>query len=74
MESLKSHNPATGDVVGEVAVTPVEDIPGIVGRARAAQPAWDALGLQGRAELLRKAIRVFDERADRKSTRLNSSH
>lgn len=63
MESLTSYNPATGDVVGEVAVTPVEDIPGIVDRARAAQPAWGALGLEGRAELLKKAIPIFDERA-----------
>jgi succinate-semialdehyde dehydrogenase/glutarate-semialdehyde dehydrogenase len=50
-------------VVGEVEVTPVEDIPAIVALARAAQPAWDALGLGGRAEVLRKAIPIFAERA-----------
>lgn len=34
-EMLASLNPATGDVVGEVAVTPVRAIPGIVsGRGR----------------------------------------
>jgi succinate-semialdehyde dehydrogenase/glutarate-semialdehyde dehydrogenase len=63
MERLKSLDPATGQVVGEVEVTPVEDIPAIVALARAAQPAWDALGLGGRAEVLRKAIPIFAERA-----------
>jgi acyl-CoA reductase-like NAD-dependent aldehyde dehydrogenase len=63
MESLKSYNPATGDVVGEVAVTPVEDISGIVDRDRSAQPAWEALGLEGRAELLKRTIPIFAERA-----------
>ncbi|HUP51066.1 MAG TPA: aldehyde dehydrogenase family protein [Longimicrobiales bacterium] len=62
MECLKSHNPATGDVVGEVPLTPVSDIPGIVARARAAQPAWDALGLEGRAELLKGTQAIFQER------------
>lgn len=62
MECLKSYNPATGEEVGEIPVTPVEKIPAIVARARAAQPAWEALGLEGRAELLKKAIPIFGER------------
>ncbi len=64
METLKSYNPATGEVVGEVPVTPASDIPSVVARARAAQPAWEALGLEGRAELLRKTGEIFAERAD----------
>ena len=42
MTSLKSYNPATGDVVGEVPITSLDDIPGIVERSRAVQPAWEA--------------------------------
>jgi acyl-CoA reductase-like NAD-dependent aldehyde dehydrogenase len=63
METLKSYNPATGEVVGEVPVTPASDIPSVVARARATQPAWEALGLEGRANLLRKTENIFAERA-----------
>src|SRR6185436_5207962 len=52
MSKLASFDPATGEVVGAVEVTPVEDIAAIVARARAAQPAWAALGVAGRAEAL----------------------
>ena len=64
MEPLKSYNPATGEIVGEVPVTPASDIPSVVDRARAAQPAWEALGLEGRAELLRKTGEIFAERVE----------
>ena len=37
---LVSKNPATGEVVGEVPITPPDRIPEIVQRASAAQPAW----------------------------------
>jgi acyl-CoA reductase-like NAD-dependent aldehyde dehydrogenase len=63
MECLKSFNPATGEVVGEVPVTAAADVPGVVARARAAQPAWGALGLAGRADLLKKTVGIFAERA-----------
>jgi acyl-CoA reductase-like NAD-dependent aldehyde dehydrogenase len=63
METLKSYNPATGELVGEVPITPASEVPAIVARARAAQPAWEALGLEGRAEILRKTTEIFAERA-----------
>jgi succinate-semialdehyde dehydrogenase/glutarate-semialdehyde dehydrogenase len=62
MECLKSYDPATGEVVGEVPLTPAADIPDAVARARAAQPAWDALGLERRADLLKKTQALFQER------------
>jgi len=65
MESLKSYNPATGGVVGEVPLTPADQIPGIVARARSAQPGWEALGARGRADLLRQAADLFAERAEK---------
>jgi len=52
-QMLESINPATGEVVGCVPVTPVEDIPKVVAKARAAQTAWNALGLDGRLSLMR---------------------
>jgi acyl-CoA reductase-like NAD-dependent aldehyde dehydrogenase len=53
MSTLVSRSPATDEVVGEVTVTPVADVPAAVARARAAQPAWAALGVAGRVERLR---------------------
>ncbi len=59
---LESINPATGEVVGSVPVTPIEDISGIVARARDAQKSWNALGLEKRVELLRPvAARLAEE-------------
>jgi len=52
MRELVSRDPATGEEVGRVPVTPVEEIPRIVARARAAQPAWAALGLEARRAAL----------------------
>ena len=62
MECLKSYDPATGDVVGEVPLTPVAEIPSVVARARAAQPAWETLGLKGRADILKTTQAIFQER------------
>ncbi len=64
METLKSYNPANGELFGEVPVTSADDIPAVVDRARAAQPAWEALGHDGRARLLAKAAETFAERAE----------
>lgn len=63
-QSLVSCNPATGEVVGRVSVTPNEAVPDIVVAARAAQPAWEELGHDGRAELMERAFAGFAERAD----------
>ena len=64
MEALKSYNPANGNLVGEVPITSPDDIPAIVDRARAAQPAWEALGHAERARRLTKASEAFAERAE----------
>ena len=65
METLQSHNPATGEMVGEVPVTPTGDVPALVARARAAQPAWEAMGLRGRAEVLASTAHAFTARMER---------
>ncbi|MGE0160466.1 MAG: aldehyde dehydrogenase [Gemmatimonadales bacterium] len=64
MESLKSHNPATGAVVGEVPTTSVEQVPEIVARARRAQPGWADMGARARADVLAGAAATFAARAD----------
>ena len=53
MSKLVSYDPATGAEVGAVDVTPTAEVPAIVARARAALPAWAALGTAGRAAVLR---------------------
>ncbi len=64
MDTLRSLDPATGDVVGEVPVTAPELVQTVVDRVRRAQPGWAALGLEGRGEILERAAALFDERAE----------
>lgn len=65
---LISYDPATGDAVGSVLITPSDRVPAIVAAARAAQPGWQALGHEGRADLLEQACRAFGERAEELGT------
>ena len=60
METLKSYNPATGEILGEVEITPAVEVPNIVARAKAAQPAWGDLGREGRAELIKATADMTD--------------
>jgi acyl-CoA reductase-like NAD-dependent aldehyde dehydrogenase len=50
---LTVENPATGQQVGEVPSLDREQTLELVGRARAAQPQWEALGFGERGDLLR---------------------
>lgn len=61
---LESINPATGEVVGEVEITPVERVGDIVSKAREAADEWAALGVAGRVERLAPAARILAARAD----------
>jgi acyl-CoA reductase-like NAD-dependent aldehyde dehydrogenase len=53
-EAITVRNPATGDVVGSVAVQSAEDVAAVVDELRSRQPAWEALGPGARAVWLRK--------------------
>ncbi|MCB9563367.1 MAG: aldehyde dehydrogenase [Kofleriaceae bacterium] len=64
MATLRSVNPSTGDVLGEVEVTPLDQLDAIVARARAAQPAWAALGVAGRAARLAPVAGRLADRLD----------
>jgi acyl-CoA reductase-like NAD-dependent aldehyde dehydrogenase len=48
------HSPASGALVGEVAITSPEEVRSAVARARAAQPAWAARTLAERCDVLRR--------------------
>src|SRR5688572_29942150 len=58
-------NPATGAVIATVPIASPEDVAALVARARAAQPAWDALGFEGRGKVLRRTQKWVVDNADR---------
>jgi acyl-CoA reductase-like NAD-dependent aldehyde dehydrogenase len=53
-KTVEVHNPATGALIGTVAACSPEEVTAMVDRARLAQPAWEALGFDGRARILRR--------------------
>ena len=53
-QKIVNRNPATGEVVSEHSISTVAEIHSSVERARAAQPAWNALGVARRVQILRK--------------------
>jgi acyl-CoA reductase-like NAD-dependent aldehyde dehydrogenase len=62
---IEVENPATGESIASVSALTVADVAGVVGRARAAQPAWEALGFEGRGPILRRAQRWLLDNSDR---------
>ena len=64
-ETFAVENPATGQVIREVPIASAEEVRAIVARARDAQPAWEALGFEGRARVMRRAQKWIVDNADR---------
>src|SRR5215208_6613207 len=64
-EGITVENPATGEVVATVPLTSPDDVRALVARARAAQPAWEALGFDSRATVLRRAQKWVTDNQDR---------
>ena len=62
-QMLKSYNPANGELVGEVPVTPVEDIPQVVANCHKAAQQWRKLSLEARGDILKQAGQVLQENA-----------
>ncbi|HEY5108648.1 MAG TPA: aldehyde dehydrogenase family protein [Acidimicrobiales bacterium] len=52
---------ATGEVQADVGLAGAEDVDAAVGAARAAQPAWAALGAESRRVILRTLAHLLDE-------------
>ncbi|WP_025156231.1 aldehyde dehydrogenase family protein [Leifsonia aquatica] len=58
------HDPATGAEIGRAPEASVDDLDAAIARARAAQPAWDALGHDARTQVLLRAADAIDARAE----------
>jgi acyl-CoA reductase-like NAD-dependent aldehyde dehydrogenase len=58
-------NPATGEVIRTIPATTPAEVATLVARARAAQPAWEALGFEGRGQILRRAQKWVTDNSDR---------
>jgi acyl-CoA reductase-like NAD-dependent aldehyde dehydrogenase len=52
-QTITVRDPARGSTIAEVPALGHDATSALVGRARAAQPAWEALGFDGRAALMR---------------------
>lgn len=59
-EWIPVDDPATGEVIAQVAAGRAEDVDRAVATARQALPAWDALGPLGRAQAIAAYARVLD--------------
>ena len=63
-EEIPVENPATGELIATVPVMGAGEVRALAARARAAQPAWAALGFAGRAKVLRRAQRWIVDNTD----------
>ena len=58
-------NPATGETIATVPELDAEQVRAMVAAARAAQPSWEAVGFEGRAEVLLAARQWMVANAER---------
>src|SRR3990172_1929102 len=56
---LRLSSPATRESLHEISVANADDVRAALEHARKAQPAWDALGPEGRVRYLRRALAVL---------------
>jgi acyl-CoA reductase-like NAD-dependent aldehyde dehydrogenase len=63
-ETLASRNPATGETLGAVPVTPAGAIDAVVAGAAAVQPLWWALRARDRARYMQRAAQAVIDEAD----------
>jgi len=63
--SFSDIDPATGETIAEIEITPPDEVVAIVARAQAAWPAWAALPLDERLAILMKGCRaLYDMKAE----------
>ncbi|MFI5626162.1 aldehyde dehydrogenase family protein [Nocardioides sp. NPDC051685] len=62
---IQVENPSTGAVIQEIPNLTEAQVAELVVRARAAQPAWAALGFDGRARYLRRMQKWFIDNTER---------
>ena len=63
--TIPVENPATGEEIGAVPALGPDEIERLAGRARAAQPAWAAMGFDQRGNVLRRAQKWMLDHVDR---------
>src|SRR3954470_16422959 len=63
--TIAVENPATGDTIGHVPDLSAAEVAALAKRARIAQPGWEALGFEGRAEVMREMRRWFVQNRQR---------
>ena len=64
-ETIDVENPATGQVIRTLPVTAPDEVAAMVERARAVQPAWAALGFEGRGRVLRRMQKWLLDNSER---------
>ena len=64
-DEIVVENPATGQTIGTVPRMDGAQVAELVAKARAAQPAWEALGFEGRARILRRAQKWVLDNSER---------
>jgi acyl-CoA reductase-like NAD-dependent aldehyde dehydrogenase len=64
-DSIVVENPATGEAIATLAACTPEQLAEMVARARRAQPAWEALGFEGRGRILRRMQKWVLDNAER---------
>jgi acyl-CoA reductase-like NAD-dependent aldehyde dehydrogenase len=64
-QEISVHNPATGELIRTVPVVTAERLADMAVKAREAQRAWEAMGFDGRAKVLRRAQKWVIDNADR---------
>jgi acyl-CoA reductase-like NAD-dependent aldehyde dehydrogenase len=58
-------NPATGEIVASVPELDAAAVAEMAARGRAAQPAWEAIGFEGRARIMRRAQKWLIDNSER---------
>src|SRR3954464_9053906 len=63
--AIAVENPATGATIGHVPNMGPDEVARLAERARRAQPGWDAIGFDGRAEVMHEFRRWLVRNRDR---------
>src|SRR5437764_4238845 len=63
--AIPVENPATGETITTVPRMSPSEVKAMAGRARAAQPEWEAMGFEGRGRILRRAQKWVTDNSDR---------
>ncbi|MBI5103506.1 MAG: aldehyde dehydrogenase family protein, partial [Solirubrobacterales bacterium] len=64
VQDIAVENPATGQVIAHVPDQGADEVAEMARKGRAAQPAWEALGFEGRARVLRRMQKWLVDHSD----------